>query len=80
MEFGDELVNLPTLVDEELFDPVGDLTKLEALLEVTPTMEITKSPKVEKVVEDEEHNSRLVVSIMNETKKQNHERRQGKEN
>ncbi|KAJ0513127.1 putative transcription factor interactor and regulator CCHC(Zn) family [Helianthus annuus] len=48
-EFGDELVGLPTLEDEE-FDPVGDLAYLETLLEKEPTMEIKYTPNVEKKV------------------------------
>ncbi|KAJ0467706.1 putative transcription factor interactor and regulator CCHC(Zn) family [Helianthus annuus] len=52
-EFGDELVGLPTLEDEE-FDPVGDLACLETLLEEKPTMEIKYTPNVEeeKVAEE----------------------------
>ncbi|KAJ0569619.1 hypothetical protein HanRHA438_Chr05g0214771 [Helianthus annuus] len=48
-EFGDELVGLPTLEDEE-FDPVGDLAYLETLLEKEPTMEIKYTPNVEEKV------------------------------
>jgi hypothetical protein len=68
-EFGDELVNLPTLVDEELFDPVGDLAELEALMEGKPTMEIKESPRkeVEEVVEEEEHHCWPVVKVENES-------------
>ncbi|KAF5801972.1 hypothetical protein HanRHA438_Chr06g0263621 [Helianthus annuus] len=45
-EFGDELVGLPTFVDEE-FDPVGDLAYLETLLKEKPTMEIKYIPNKE---------------------------------
>ncbi|KAJ0605320.1 hypothetical protein HanRHA438_Chr02g0085391 [Helianthus annuus] len=48
-EFGDELVGLPTLEDEE-FDPVGDLAYLETLLEKEPTNEIKYTPNIEKKV------------------------------
>ncbi|KAJ0946476.1 hypothetical protein HanRHA438_Chr01g0004381 [Helianthus annuus] len=48
-EFGDELVGLPTLIDEE-FDPVGDLAYLETLLEEKPTMEIKYIPNKEEEV------------------------------
>ena len=68
-EFGDELVNLPTLVDDELFDPVGDLSELEALLEGKPAMVIKKSQKVDTVVEDEEHYNWPGVLVINETLK-----------
>ena len=68
-EFGDELVNLPTLVDEELFDPVGDLSELEALLEGKPAMVIKKSQKVDTMVEDEEHYNWPGVLVINETLK-----------
>ncbi|KAM0012377.1 hypothetical protein Hdeb2414_s0053g00753611 [Helianthus debilis subsp. tardiflorus] len=45
-EFGDELVGLPTLEEEE-FDPVGDLACLEKLLEGELAMEIKQIPNVE---------------------------------
>ncbi|KAF5782780.1 hypothetical protein HanRHA438_Chr11g0512871 [Helianthus annuus] len=48
-EFGDELVGLPTLEDEE-FDPVGDLAYLETLFEEKPTMEIEYAPNVEEEI------------------------------
>ncbi|KAJ0936039.1 hypothetical protein HanRHA438_Chr03g0126311 [Helianthus annuus] len=51
-EFGDELVGLPTLEDEE-FDPVGDLAYLETLLVETPTMEIKCTPNVKEEVAEE---------------------------
>ncbi|KAJ0539714.1 hypothetical protein HanRHA438_Chr08g0363031 [Helianthus annuus] len=51
-EFGDELVGLPTLEDEE-FDPVSDLAYLETLLVETPTMEIKYTPNVEEIVAEE---------------------------
>ncbi|KAJ0939586.1 hypothetical protein HanRHA438_Chr02g0062841 [Helianthus annuus] len=49
-EFGDELVGLPTLVEEE-FDHVGDIMYLETLLVEKPTMEIKQAPNDEE--EDE---------------------------
>ncbi|KAJ0922400.1 hypothetical protein HanPSC8_Chr05g0203321 [Helianthus annuus] len=58
-EFGDELVGLPTLEDEE-FDPVGDLAYLETLLVETPTMEIKYAPNVEEEIVAEEFDSRPV--------------------
>ncbi|KAJ0880434.1 hypothetical protein HanRHA438_Chr10g0463071 [Helianthus annuus] len=51
-EFGDELVGLPTLEDEE-FVLVGDLAYLETLLVETPTMEIKYTPNVEEKVAEE---------------------------
>jgi hypothetical protein len=48
-EFGDELVDLPTLEEEE-FDHVGDLLFLETLLAGKPTTEIN-TPNEEKVEE-----------------------------
>ncbi|KAJ0575734.1 hypothetical protein HanIR_Chr05g0216201 [Helianthus annuus] len=60
-EFGDELVVLPTLEDEE-FDPVGDLAYLETLLVETPTMEIKYTPNVEEKVA-EEFDSRPVEKL-----------------
>ncbi|KAJ0601837.1 hypothetical protein HanIR_Chr03g0133211 [Helianthus annuus] len=51
-EFGDELVGLPTLEDEE-FDPVGNLAYLETLLVETPTMEIKYTPNVKEEVAEE---------------------------
>ncbi|KAF5786756.1 hypothetical protein HanXRQr2_Chr10g0444771 [Helianthus annuus] len=45
-EFGDELVGLPTLEEEE-FDPVGDLACLEKLLEGESAMEIKQIRNVE---------------------------------
>ncbi|KAJ0585412.1 hypothetical protein HanHA89_Chr05g0200031 [Helianthus annuus] len=60
-EFGDELVGLPTLEDEE-FDPVGDLAYPETLLVETPTMEIKYTPNVEEIVA-EEFDSRPVEKL-----------------
>ena len=51
-EFGDELVGLPVLEEEEEFDPVGDLAYLEKLLEGKPTMEIKNSPKEDEHVSE----------------------------
>ncbi|KAJ0443117.1 hypothetical protein HanRHA438_Chr16g0763901 [Helianthus annuus] len=59
-EFGYELGGLPTLVDEERFDPVGDLTELEALLMEKPTMEFKESPNSAAERADEEFDSRPV--------------------
>ncbi|KAJ0951766.1 putative transcription factor interactor and regulator CCHC(Zn) family [Helianthus annuus] len=52
-EFGDELVGLPNLDDEE-FDLFGDLAYLETLLEEKPIMEIKQIPNIEeeKVAEE----------------------------
>ncbi|KAJ0513153.1 hypothetical protein HanHA300_Chr10g0354171 [Helianthus annuus] len=52
-DFGDELVGLPTLEDEG-FDPIGDLAYLETLLVREPTMEIRNTPNIEEeeVVEE----------------------------
>ncbi|MFS7927396.1 hypothetical protein Hanom_Chr04g00308591 [Helianthus anomalus] len=61
-EFGDELVGLLTLDDEE-FEPVGDLTNLETLLVETPTMEIKYTPNVEEEKVLEEFNSRPVEKL-----------------
>ncbi|KAF5784168.1 putative transcription factor interactor and regulator CCHC(Zn) family [Helianthus annuus] len=61
-EFGDELVGLPTLVDEK-FDPVGDLAYLETLLEEKPTMEIKQIPNVEEEKVAEELDSRPVEKL-----------------
>ncbi|KAJ0577949.1 hypothetical protein HanIR_Chr05g0241841 [Helianthus annuus] len=61
-EFGDELVGLPTLEDEE-FDPVGDLAYLETLVVETSTMEIKYIPNKEEVKVAEEFDSRLVEKL-----------------
>ena len=53
-EFGDELVGLPVLEEEEKFDPVGDLAYLEKLLEGKPTVVIKNSPN-----EDEQLNEKF---------------------
>ncbi|KAJ0590096.1 hypothetical protein HanIR_Chr04g0193631 [Helianthus annuus] len=64
-EFGDELVGLPTLEDEE-FDPVGDLAYLETLLVETPTMEIKYTPNVEEEKVAEGFDSRPVDKLEDE--------------
>ncbi|KAJ0667119.1 hypothetical protein HanPI659440_Chr17g0674291 [Helianthus annuus] len=62
-EFGDELVGLPTLVEEE-FDHVGDIIYLETLLVEKPTMEIKQIPNVEEVKVAEELDSWPVEKIV----------------
>ena len=52
-EFGDELVGLPVLEEEEEFDPVGDLAYLEKLLEGKPTMVIKNSPNEDEQPKEE---------------------------
>ena len=52
-EFGDELVGLPVLEEEEEFDPVGDLAYLERLLAGKPTMVIKNSPKEDEHVSED---------------------------
>ncbi|XP_021986143.1 FK506-binding nuclear protein-like [Helianthus annuus] len=61
-ELGDELVGLPTLEDEE-FDPIGDLIYLETLLEEKPTMEIKYTPNEEEQEVAEEFDSRPVEKL-----------------
>jgi len=52
-EFGDELVGLPVLEEEEEFDPVGDLAYLEKLLAGIPTVVITNSPNEDEHLKEE---------------------------
>ncbi|KAJ0468200.1 putative transcription factor interactor and regulator CCHC(Zn) family [Helianthus annuus] len=61
-EFGDELVGLPTLEDEE-FDPVGDLAYLDTLLVETSTMEIKYIPNKKEVKVAEEFDSRPMEKL-----------------
>ncbi|KAM0049722.1 hypothetical protein Hdeb2414_s0008g00289231 [Helianthus debilis subsp. tardiflorus] len=61
-EFGDELVGLRTLEDEE-FDPVGDLSYLEPLLVETSTMEIKYIQNKEEVKVAEEFDSRSMEKL-----------------